>query len=708
MMKKLFMWSALLMTGFAFYSCDDVIDNPANPAENESSVWNYTVNVKFAEFKDAMDKPIPFDAPTTLYVFNEKFDSLGAITTETAPTGDNYGSYTGKLVGAIGENLIISTATISELAKQDGTQAAALKYGIIQTDTVPVTIYSTLSEKVSTSSAKLENTGSIVHLDMGWLTKDDEVTIESDNLTTLDKSFTFKIKEDTPVYDLYVAIPTAVAAAADYTISVNAAKGEISEVKMEALNLAKGKINTLKPSTNEPYHIIQKVQSVDLTKYWQWQKKTNPNTTGEYTYGLPVFDGAEITLTQSGTATLDSLGISVWGANATDKVTINLKDVKLGKDRPLALREAEYTINLIGDNEFGQLEVEPRAKCTTKGDGTLKYNVLNLTDWGGGAITDMPEFTIDKNIDLKQINNQNGKLTIAKGVKVNVTVTEEVDPVMLWKNASLTLAKGAELNVESKAKDIALILADGQQTAPSTYAGQPTITLEEGAKITAQGAKENKGMVLWNAILNVGKGAKVYLQGGLDNEYGIGTGARLNDATVNLADSEETEFTAIGIDRTGLEVNGTTTITTNGKAKFIAKNKYAGNGVVVYSGNTLNINGTGTFTASASKKAAVVGGTLNIGTGSVVEFTQLAGATESAVIVEEQTGAQMAIAADVKSVTVTSGQATEPIYIETNAGWKWGTEMPLASLVTTPANFNDTKADGKRTITPKPAAAAAP
>ena len=703
MMKKLFMWSALLMTGFAFYSCDDVIDNPANPAENESSVWNYTVSVKFAEFKDAMDNPIPFDAPTTLYVFNEKFDSLGAITTETAPTGDNYGSYTGKLVGSIGENLIISTATISELAKQDGTQAAALKYGIIQTDTVPVTIYSTLSEKVSTSSAKLENTGSIVHLDMGWLTKDDEVTIESDNLTTLDKSFTFKIKEGAPVYDLYVAIPTAVAAAADYTISVNAAKGEISEVKMEALNLAKGKINTLVPSTNEPYHIMQKVQSVDLTKYWQWQKKTNPNATGEYTYFINPFDGAEITLTQSGTATLDSLRISGWGANATDKVTINLKDVKLGKDRNLNLGVGEYTINLIGDNEFGQLAVERQAKCTTKGDGTLKYNVLNLTDNGSGVVTDMPEFTIDKNIDLKQINNQNGKLTIAEGVIVNVTVTEEIDPVMLWENASLTLAKGAELNVESKVKDRALILADGQQTGPSTYVGQPTITLEEGAKITGQGAKENTGMVLWNAILNVGKGAKVYLQGGLDNEYGIGTGARLNDATVILADSVETEFTAIGIDRTGLEVNGITTITTNGKAKFIAKNKYAGNGVVVYSGNTLNINGTGTFTASASKKAAVVGGNLNIGTGSIVEFTQLAGATESAVIVEEQTGAKMAIAADVKSVTVTSGQATDPIYIETNAGWTW-TEIPLANLVTTPANFNDTKADGKRTITPKPAA----
>ncbi|MDO4984383.1 MAG: hypothetical protein Q4E48_01685 [Prevotella sp.] len=37
-MKKLFLFAALLMTGFAFYSCEDVVDNPAqDPAQS----WNY-------------------------------------------------------------------------------------------------------------------------------------------------------------------------------------------------------------------------------------------------------------------------------------------------------------------------------------------------------------------------------------------------------------------------------------------------------------------------------------------------------------------------------------------------------------------------------------------------------------------------------------------------------------------------------------------
>jgi hypothetical protein len=53
MIKKLFLWSVLLMTGFAFYSCDDVIDNPAGGKQdpsNPNSSWTYEVSIKFADF----------------------------------------------------------------------------------------------------------------------------------------------------------------------------------------------------------------------------------------------------------------------------------------------------------------------------------------------------------------------------------------------------------------------------------------------------------------------------------------------------------------------------------------------------------------------------------------------------------------------------------------------------------------------------------
>ena len=75
MMKKLFMWSALLMTGFAFYSCDDVVDNPV---QDENAQWNYSVSVTCPgfDFKGLADPEtgdaFTYEVPKTLYVLNEE------------------------------------------------------------------------------------------------------------------------------------------------------------------------------------------------------------------------------------------------------------------------------------------------------------------------------------------------------------------------------------------------------------------------------------------------------------------------------------------------------------------------------------------------------------------------------------------------------------------------------------------------------------
>ena len=55
MIKKLFLWSVLLMTGFAFYSCDDVIDNPATGKQdpsNPNATWTYEVKISFAALSE--------------------------------------------------------------------------------------------------------------------------------------------------------------------------------------------------------------------------------------------------------------------------------------------------------------------------------------------------------------------------------------------------------------------------------------------------------------------------------------------------------------------------------------------------------------------------------------------------------------------------------------------------------------------------------
>ena len=169
MMKKLLMWSALLMTGFAFYSCDDVIDNPA---QNDSTVWNCTVNVTFANFDfngmgdPESGEPYAFEAPKKLYVFNEQLEPLGTIATNTPPSAGATAKYSGNLCGVIGDNLILTTKTGTDYAKQDGTIKSVVENGIVQTAKVGIRLYSNYNHELSTYDAKMENEVAIAHLDI--------------------------------------------------------------------------------------------------------------------------------------------------------------------------------------------------------------------------------------------------------------------------------------------------------------------------------------------------------------------------------------------------------------------------------------------------------------------------------------------------------------------------------------------------------------
>ena len=236
-MKKLFLWSALLMTGFAFSSCDDVVDNPAQAT---TSVWNYSVSVKFADFTGLTT---PYQGPTTLYVFNEQMTPMGTITAEAAPAAGDYGTYAGTITGAIGDNLIIMTKVGDDLAKQDGTEKSAAENGIVQTAKVPIKIYNANSQKVTTAAAVMENTCAIVKLASNEVKGGDKVKI-----TTKDQSFDFTINSefDPKVSDiLYAAIPAIKADDKDITISTNSVDGFMRGVTLTsaAYPLTNGKIN---------------------------------------------------------------------------------------------------------------------------------------------------------------------------------------------------------------------------------------------------------------------------------------------------------------------------------------------------------------------------------------------------------------------------------------------------------------------------------
>ena len=145
-MKKLFIYALLLMTGFAFYSCDDRFDNPVAEQQdptNPNATWSYEVSVKFANYsndgyKDVDGKKYTYTAPSTIYVYNKSFEKLGELTvTEPEEFPDSFTvadfdksyKFAGKLQGAVGEELIIATLdNLDYISKQDGTQKSIMKY----------------------------------------------------------------------------------------------------------------------------------------------------------------------------------------------------------------------------------------------------------------------------------------------------------------------------------------------------------------------------------------------------------------------------------------------------------------------------------------------------------------------------------------------------------------------------------------------------
>ena len=95
-MKKLLFWAVLLMTGFAFYSCDERFDNPVAERQDSSSpnaTWSYEVGIKFTDFSfwhsdinynwvntDLDGEAVTYKAPSTVYAYNKAGEYLGELT----------------------------------------------------------------------------------------------------------------------------------------------------------------------------------------------------------------------------------------------------------------------------------------------------------------------------------------------------------------------------------------------------------------------------------------------------------------------------------------------------------------------------------------------------------------------------------------------------------------------------------------------------
>lgn len=722
MMKKLLLWSALLMTGFAFYSCDDVIDNPA---QGDSTVWKCTTNVTFADFDfNGMVDPesgdaYVFEAPKTLYVFNEQLEPLGTIETETPPTAGISAKYSGNLCGVIGDNLILTTKIGTDYAKQNGTIKSVVENGIVQVAKVGVRLYSNYNHELTTYDAKMENEVAIAHIEMGWLKADDEITITSENIASEDKSLTIKIGEDVNTSDLFVAIPTETSKGFDYSLSANKANGEVAGAKMEDLALEKGKINTLNKETMEPYHVGQKVLGVDLTKYDAYMRSSKDPNDAWYMDNInkgwiPTYwygDGNDYSfiVTQSGEATLDSLSVNIWG-NQEKKATLTISNVRLGKDCFFEVQNgATFDITLIGENKFGMLNLNsPLAK---KGTGTWKFEQLNVggsTNYDGQKveINYAAEFTIDEDLNLANLNvYSGGKITIADGKKVNVT-NDKNTPISLYNASTLTLGKGATLEAECKQKNNTVI---SLQFA--------TLNIGENAILNAQGGKDGTAMNIYaeglgrNATFNIGKNAKVKLVGGPEGVLGRGIYFNNYSSSISSINIEEgAELQAIGIDRQGIYINcddwnvtekrATVNINIAKNAKLIAEDLESGYGLssdVDY--GIVNFTGEGLFEAKSNGFIAM--GLYRWADENKPSEFNFKGGSISAIAGGEAVAIQcnnpISIAPEIKSFKAQKGpEATQYISIE-------GSEALLENLVADKDKFTDVTKDGVRTITPKPA-----
>ena len=718
-MKKLLLWSALLMTGFAFYSCDDVIDNPA---QGDSTVWKCTTNVTFADFdfKGLTDpesgEKYAYEAPKTLYVFNEQLEPLGTITTTTPPSAGATGKYSGNLCGVISDNLILTTKIGTDYSKQDGTIKSVVENGIVQVAKVGVRLYSNYNHELVTYDANMENEVAIAHIEMGWLKADDEITITSENIANEDKSLTIKIGEDVNTSDLFVAIPTETSKGFDYSLSANKANGEVAGAKMEDLALEKGKINTLNKETMEPYHVGQKVLGVDLTKYDAYMRSSkdpndawymnNINNGGIPSYWYGEGDDYSFIVTQSGEATLDSLNV-IFSGNIDKKATLTISNVRLGKDCYFEVQNgATFDITLIGENKFGMLNLNsPFAK---KGTGTWEFNELNIGGNANVSGTDLvvdyaAEYTINEDMTLKHLSvYRGGKLTIAEGKKVTV-INDEQRAVSVYQ-ATLSLGKGATLQAECKVKDQAVITIENA-----------TFNVGENAIVTAQGGKDGTGLSInnysyssYNATsnVNIGKNATVTLIGGPEGVLGSGININNNyNATTNITLDEGAKVNATGIDRYGINCNATDwssytnaiTINIAKNAKITAEDVESGVGFYAYTyHSTVTIDGEGTLEA---KSKDGVGMQLENGYQAVINFkggniSAISGGDNPAITCNNY---PFTIAPEIKSFKAQKG-ANATQYIT-----RWGSEVDLANIVADETKFDDKTEAGVRTITPKPA-----
>lgn len=536
MMKKLFLWSALLMTGFAFFSCDDVIDNPAGGKQdpsNPNATWTYEVSIKFVDFSfwhndanwnwvntDIDGEEVTYKAPSTVYVHNKAGEFLGELKAVEEFDYKNfdfnsYYKFAGTLTGAIGEELVISTLKdFDYYSKQDGTLKTLAENCMLATAEVPIIVADNNRKKIATQNVKLESAILPIFATFNSNYTDDtdrSFTLTADSLIatpSFEVKFAEAVKPQTEGF--FFAFATAAKESAKYNFEFNS-----EEKGVKGINVWEGDYKG-KTDVQSLWGLYFNPKEIDLSKYTKYLKDVKKQEAPYYISTTADQNAAfEPLIYQSSKDTVE-VRLTIYG-----KATI--KDLVFGKSSYVYLRgnKAVYeaynpvggynelpVITVLGENSITSTYnsgIYVYSEATLKGDGTLKTE----SKYYGISISNYYWYEIaDKNWNWTSLRKP-AKLIVTENVKLI--------------SNSLVAINSVWINSESFANELVL----------------------KGGSLEAKGKEGQFAIALWGGKLNIGEGTSVKATTGMtgDGAICIYDQATSAEATIESLVADKTKFT---------------------------------------------------------------------------------------------------------------------------------------------------------------------
>lgn len=414
-MKKLFIYALLLVTGFAFYSCDDRFDNPVTQQQdpsNPAATWTYEVGIKFQQFNnwyaDVDGENYTYKAPSTVFVYNKAGEKLGELKALEEFDYDNfnwdsYYKFSGTLKGAIGEELTISTLDgFDYYSKQDGTLKSIIENCILETAEVPIIITNSTKGTIGTQSVQLNCAISTFKARFrgNYSDKSDKIfTFSADSLAYIPtnengtRSFSVKfaeaIEDPTSSNGFFFTFASEAKENAEFIYEIDSENGYKSICTWNGTYNGRNNIWGT-------YNLwFDTVKELDLTKYtkflkdvkeWEEPYNINVSTIQRAKYEPLIYqsskDTVNVQLYIQGKATIKNLLIGKEGSLSLsgywDTYENNDPEYQENNYLPVVTLEGD---NVVKTNQWQALNIY--AEAVLKGEGTLtltsKSNAIHIS-----------------------------------------------------------------------------------------------------------------------------------------------------------------------------------------------------------------------------------------------------------------------------------------------------------------------------------------